>query len=170
MVYSRSYGLVCDNAQFSPSSPPSPIGSIPTYSLRLRGGGCWFYSQSFTTFQSYSGLNKQITNNQENCNLLYKSWSMLIKHRVAKCHGYDGYTRVKKLASWGKNIGRVKKIMYFWEDLQLAWFNIFSSNKNSLYRVCLFEAIKCTNVILLGVKFSFEILIRVKNLTFCNSD
>ena len=28
--------------------------------------------------------------------------------RVGKCHGYDGYIRVKKLASWGKKFGRPK--------------------------------------------------------------
>ena len=30
--------------------------------------------------------------------------------RVAKCHGYDGYIRVKELASWGKKLGRNKKL------------------------------------------------------------
>ena len=30
------------------------------------------------------------------------------KGRVGKCHGYDGYIRVKKLASWGKKFGRLK--------------------------------------------------------------
>ena len=25
--------------------------------------------------------------------------------RVAKCHGYDGYIRVKLLAGWGKTLG-----------------------------------------------------------------
>ena len=25
--------------------------------------------------------------------------------RVAKCHGYDGYIRVKILAGWGKSLG-----------------------------------------------------------------
>ena len=28
--------------------------------------------------------------------------------RFGKCHGYDGYIRVKKLASWGKKFGRPK--------------------------------------------------------------
>ena len=28
--------------------------------------------------------------------------------KVGKCHGYDGYIRVKKLASWGKNFGWLK--------------------------------------------------------------
>ena len=28
-----------------------------------------------------------------------------MKSRVAKCHGYDGYIRVKILASWGKSLG-----------------------------------------------------------------
>ena len=35
----------------------------------------------------------------------------MFKHqqcRVGKCHGYDGYIRVKKLASWGKKFGRLR--------------------------------------------------------------
>ena len=27
--------------------------------------------------------------------------------RVAKCHGYGGYIRVKKLEGWGKKSGRI---------------------------------------------------------------
>ena len=46
------------------------------------------------------------------------------KNRVAKCHGYDGYIRVKKLASWGKKFGVISGL---------------------------------------------TILVRVKDLTFCNS-
>ena len=30
------------------------------------------------------------------------------KTRVGKCHGYDGYIRVKKLASSGKKFGKTK--------------------------------------------------------------
>ena len=30
---------------------------------------------------------------------------MVVVIRVAKCHGYDGYIRVKILASWGKSLG-----------------------------------------------------------------
>ena len=40
--------------------------------------------------------------------------------RVAKCHGYDGFIRVKKLASWSKKFGRPKllpKTSHFWEDM-----------------------------------------------------
>ena len=40
------------------------------------------------------------------------------KGRVGKCHGYDGYIRVKKLASWGKKFGRPKllaKTSHFWK-------------------------------------------------------
>ena len=36
------------------------------------------------------------------CIILY------VNIRVGKCHGYDGYIRVKKLASWGKKVGRLK--------------------------------------------------------------
>ena len=28
--------------------------------------------------------------------------------RAGKCHGYDGYIRVKELGSWGKKFGRPK--------------------------------------------------------------
>ena len=34
--------------------------------------------------------------------------SLVPPSRVAKCHGFDGYIRVKKLASWGKKFGRPK--------------------------------------------------------------
>ena len=40
--------------------------------------------------------------------------------RVAKCHGYDGFIRVKKLASWSKKFGKTEKLAKtsnFWEDL-----------------------------------------------------
>ena len=30
------------------------------------------------------------------------------KSRVAKCHGYGGYIRVKKLEGWGKKSGRIQ--------------------------------------------------------------
>ena len=32
-------------------------------------------------------------------------WTVL--GRVAKCHGYGGYIRVKKLEGWGKKFGRI---------------------------------------------------------------
>ena len=31
-----------------------------------------------------------------------KDMMMVMKSRVAKCHGYDGYIRVKIFAVWGK--------------------------------------------------------------------
>ena len=40
--------------------------------------------------------------------------------RVAKCHGYDGYIRVKILASWGKSLGEhtiLKNEAFFGGDL-----------------------------------------------------
>ena len=40
--------------------------------------------------------------------VLLKEEEMLTANRVGKCHGYDGYIRVKKLASWGKKFGRPK--------------------------------------------------------------
>ena len=33
-------------------------------------------------------------------------WMVLREGRVAKCHGYGGYIRVKKLEGWGKKSGR----------------------------------------------------------------
>ena len=41
-------------------------------------------------------------------------------HRVAKCHGYDGYIRVKIFEGLGKKSGRncnLAKLSLFWEDL-----------------------------------------------------
>ena len=40
--------------------------------------------------------------------LLNVGWWRWWWSRVGKCHGYDGYIRVKKLASWGKKFGRPK--------------------------------------------------------------
>ena len=41
-----------------------------------------------------------------------------ITTRVRKCHGYDGYIRVKKLASSGKNWGRTKNKPLFGRFVQ----------------------------------------------------
>ena len=38
--------------------------------------------------------------------------------RDGKCHGYDGYIRVKKLASSGKNLGRTKNKPLFGRFVQ----------------------------------------------------
>ena len=35
------------------------------------------------------------------------SWSKDVQRRVAKCHGYGGYIRVKKMEGWGKKSGRI---------------------------------------------------------------
>ena len=32
---------------------------------------------------------------------------LVVEGRVAKCHGYGGYIRVKKLEGWGKKSGRI---------------------------------------------------------------
>ena len=40
--------------------------------------------------------------------------------RVAKCHGYDGYIRVRIFAGWGKKSGtryNLAKLSLLWEDL-----------------------------------------------------
>ena len=45
---------------------------------------------------------------------------MLFGYRVAKCHGYDGYIRVKILAGLGKSLEKHaiwQKQSFFWEDL-----------------------------------------------------
>ena len=42
------------------------------------------------------------------------------ENRVAKCHGYDGYIRVKILAGWGKSLAEhaiLQNQALFWEDL-----------------------------------------------------
>ena len=52
------------------------------------------------------------------CEIFWEEW--WCKSRVAKCHGYDGYIRVKIFAGWGKKSGRawnLAKLSQFWEDL-----------------------------------------------------
>ena len=34
----------------------------------------------------------------------------ILGSRVAKCHGYGGYIRVKKWEGWGKKSGRINSI------------------------------------------------------------
>ena len=52
-----------------------------------------------------------------------KNMSIISSHdipRVAKCHEYDEYIRVKIFAGWGKKSGRrcnLAKFSLFWEDL-----------------------------------------------------
>ena len=37
--------------------------------------------------------------------MVYGTRKICALNRVAKCHGYDGYIRVKILAGWGKSLG-----------------------------------------------------------------
>ena len=46
--------------------------------------------------------------------------------RVAKCHGYDGYIRVKIFAGWGKKSGR---------RCNLAKFSLFLGRFAPLYKI-----------------------------------
>ena len=39
---------------------------------------------------------------------MYDNLSIGSHPRVAKCHGYDGYIRVKVFGSWGKKFGRTQ--------------------------------------------------------------
>ena len=61
-------------------------------------------------------------------NMMFDHCSALAVHRqcsrvyvrVAKCHGYGGYIRVKILAGWGKKSGRktvLQKQVLFWVNL-----------------------------------------------------
>ena len=52
-------------------------------------------------------------------------------HRIAKCHGYDGYICVKILAVWGKSFGKqpiLQNQAFFWEDL----YNVSKISVNKL--------------------------------------
>ena len=56
----------------------------------------------------------------ENEEIVFLSLYSFMTYRVAKCHGYDGYIRVKIFAGWGKKSGRaynLAKLSQFWEDL-----------------------------------------------------
>ena len=51
----------------------------------------------------------QLRENSRNARLLfYQVVCGAAETRAGKCHGSDGYIRVKKLASWGKKFGRLK--------------------------------------------------------------
>ena len=55
---------------------------------------------------------------------------VLCGHRVAKCHGYGGYIRVKKLASWVKSLEEytvLQKQVLFWIDL-INWYDVFKQD------------------------------------------
>ena len=48
----------------------------------------------------------------------------VVSHKVAKCHGYDGYIRVKILAGWGKSLGDHaiwQNQAFLGEDLYNVW-------------------------------------------------
>ena len=110
----------------SPSSPSlSPLHRTWSYFLNLS----LFFSfpeiserRSFNKFQSWL---KQLPGVGLSWGLIGKlitpplledqSWRIMKRRnylviiiRVGKCHGYGGYIRVKKLASWGKKFGRPK--------------------------------------------------------------
>ena len=40
-----------------------------------------------------------------------------VNTRVAKCHGYDGYNRVKILTGWGKSLGEHANLAFWGENL-----------------------------------------------------
>ena len=50
-------------------------------------------------------------------------YSKSIQNRDVKCHGYDGYIRVKILGSWGKSLGE-----------HIIWLNLAFFGKN--LRMC----------------------------------
>ena len=74
--------------------------------------------------------------------------SVVLIIRVAKCHGYDGYIRIKIFAYLGKKSRRTSdlaKLRLFWEDLHNLW-KIFGV----VFNICF------PKVSFLFVLFSFE--------------
>ena len=51
--------------------------------------------------------------------------------RVAKCHGYDGYIRVKILAGWGKSLGKNTIL----QNQALLGEDLYSVCKISVYKL-----------------------------------
>ena len=50
-----------------------------------------------------------------------------LEKRVAKCHGYDGYIRVKILASWGKSLGEHTILPNFLEEICTIYVKCLSN-------------------------------------------
>ena len=94
------------------------IRSIKSIRFRVKNPVAWYqgtlimFSSDYESFQIKSlKTSDQITTedyNQRGNFPFAKEENNKIKVRVGKCHGYDGYIRVKKLASWGKKFGRPK--------------------------------------------------------------
>ena len=51
--------------------------------------------------------------------------------RVAKCHGYDGYIRVKILAGWDKSLGKHP----IWPNQAFFWENLYNVCKTLVYKL-----------------------------------
>ena len=91
-------------------------GDVMTFVLLMVGG---WVTQSFRTSVMTFVLVDEMGKSDFLTLLKRVSWNFVkrkvhdrltnrLKSRVGKCHGYDGYIRVKKLGSWGKNFGRPK--------------------------------------------------------------
>ena len=97
--------------------------------------------------------------------------------RVAKCHGYDGYIRVKILASWGKSLGEhtILKMKPFLEEICTTYVKCLCLNFHNLtetstsvlqkYLLCQFWCQNGRDLrAFLRVKFGLTVL------TFSNSE
>ena len=91
---------------------------------------------------------------------------VLEKDRVAKCHGYDGYIRVKIRGGWGKLFGRTHKFVnalfatFVRFVSQLAQVDICSLKEPQQ----IFFAIYASRM----GEICIDILLRIKELTFRN--
>ena len=103
----------------------------------------------------------------------------LVRPRVAKCHGYDGYIRVKLLASWGKSLGEhtiLQNEDFFGGDLHnlcgmsLSKLSNLTESSTSVLQKCPLCQFWCQNGrdlrASLRVKFGLKVLLHVKRLTF----
>ena len=96
----------------------------------------------------------------------------MVVSRLAKCHGYDGYIRVKIFAGWGTKSVRTRnlaKLSLFWEDLH----NLY---KISVYKLAKFDKVlnicfpKQSFLLVLINDQCSRVLLRAKELTFRNSE
>ena len=102
--------------------------------------------------------------------------------RVAKCHRYDGYIRVKYwqvgVKFWENTL--FYKMKPFLEEICITYVKCLCLNFHDLtesstfvlqkYPLCQFWCQNDRDLrAFLRVKFGFMVLVRVKRLTFCNS-
>ena len=96
----------------------------------------------------YSVKPKKLFATQSNLFRCFFEVSSLCPGRVAKCHGYGGYIRVRKLEGWGKKSERIdsfaKSSIVLCKFDQLIWNSVFKPGLyDRMFSFCSTEVAFC---------------------------